>query len=411
MTNSWDDIRSDGTWDYINLLYATWDDLLTDTRNPDAPPPPPGGSQAGITPDLAGMSLGGAYQAGLLAGFAKFAVIAYRQTWMADSTFYFREVSPALGYVNQTTTPGTGWWLDDPDTRPPVAPPNGSFFTDLAELGVPDQYPEPGEDIAVHDTLCFVFQVPDNHPTPSLGDLAGGLDVGYGVDDTGTVAWWCYEFSADAIPGALLPDIVLYNGPPVAPVTILDVPEIARNPLVIFTAPPTPEPVGLIEDVPQFERQSYEINAVLRAVDNELARIRAAQAAMILNWFPLTADAMLDRFESMLGLPTDPATENLVQRRNIVLAYMRRLRSEGGGLDWEANMDSLAGTGTWSYAEHNPADPESPPAYTVNVAIPQVLARVGWSFVRDITPAHLAINESYTGGWLVGESLLDIDPL
>jgi hypothetical protein len=180
--------------------------------------------------------------------------------------------------------------------------------------------------------------------------------------------------------------------------------------------------------VPPFEQGSYEISAVLRVVANELARLNAAlapptrmpdgtlvQGALSQQWFPASADVLLARFEAMLGLPMEPksATGIPVQlsvRRNLVLAYIQRLRLEGTGLDWNTAMTSLAGT-AWNYAENDPANPFSPPPYSISVNIPQVYASVGWAFVRGITPAHIAIIEGYTGGWLLGISLLDQDNL
>lgn len=40
----------------------------------------------------------------------------------------------------------------------------------------------------------------------------------------------------------------------------------------------------------------------------------------------------------------------------------------------------------------------------VSVNIPQAAAGVAWPFIRDLTPAHLAIIQGYTGGFIVGSS-------
>ena len=37
--------------------------------------------------------------------------------------------------------------------------------------------------------------------------------------------------------------------------------------------------------------------------------------------------------------------------------------------------------------------------------IPQAAAGL-WPFIRDITPAHLVVTEGYTGGFIVGSSLV-----
>ena len=393
--NTWDNLASLGTWDYIAGLYTSWDNLYLNRQQPPAGIPPIPGPQAGITPDLAGLSLAGAYQAGLAAGYKNFQIVAYRETYMINPEFaYFLEIAPALGYVAQTATPGSGG-----DT---TNVPDGSFFTVQPTIGVPDQTPDPGSVVATNGTLCFVFQISDDRPEPN--DVTRFMTDG-DTPGTGTMVWWEYTFSANNVPPTLQESMNLYNGLPMAPVDLTSVewPLIAQNPLAIFTVQPPLAPTDLLSEVPPFERGSYEISTVLRVVSNELARVAAGQEAMTQQWFPTSADVLLARFEAMLGLPVEPAGQSLTVRRGIVLAYLQRLRVEGTGLDWIASMDALAGT-AWTYQEHDPADGSSPPAYTVNVNIPQVFASVGWTFVRDITPAHILVTEGYTGGWLVGVS-------
>jgi hypothetical protein len=175
----------------------------------------------------------------------------------------------------------------------------------------------------------------------------------------------------------------------------------ASDPLGAFTTVPVVDPLNLLDDVPPFERQSAEIQAVLQAVGNELQRLEAARRALINNFFPGTSDALLPLFEQLLGLPVDPPA-GLPQRQSLVLATMRRLKGEGRGLDWQATITQLVGGGAWTYQEHDPANPSSPPPYTVAVRIPQAAAGIGWPFIRDLTPAHLAINEGYSDGFFVG---------
>lgn len=173
------------------------------------------------------------------------------------------------------------------------------------------------------------------------------------------------------------------------------------DPLAIFTAPPALDPPDLVGAVPPFEQSSYEVQAVLGAIANELGRIEAARQALIQNFFPLTADALLPMFETLLGLPVNPPA-SLALRHQLVAAYMQRLATEGRGLDWTAGVSQAAGTTNWNYQEHDPANPASPAAYVLNVNIPQAAAGVAWPLINDLTPAHLFINEGYTGGFIVG---------
>jgi hypothetical protein len=123
------------------------------------------------------------------------------------------------------------------------------------------------------------------------------------------------------------------------------------DPLAIFAAPPVLEPPDLLGEVPPFEQSSYEIQAVLGVVANELARIEAAQQALVTNFFPASADALLPIFESLLGLPVAPPGQGVAQRQSVVLAYMQRLKSGGRGLDWVNALSALAGA-SFTYQEH-----------------------------------------------------------
>lgn len=175
----------------------------------------------------------------------------------------------------------------------------------------------------------------------------------------------------------------------------------ATDPLDVFTTLPVVGQLDLLDDVPPFERQSAEIQTVLRVVGNELQRLETARQSLIDNFFPGTADALLGLFEALLGLPVNPPA-SLPLRQSLVLATMRRLKGQGRGLDWEASITQLVGGAAWSYQEHDPANPSSPAANTVAVRIPQAAAGIGWPFIRDLTPAHLAINEGYSDGFFVG---------
>jgi hypothetical protein len=136
---------------------------------------------------------------------------------------------------------------------------------------------------------------------------------------------------------------------PGEPVEVLD-------PLAVFTAVPDAEPLDLLSEVPPFERSASEIQAVLRVVGNELQRVETARQALILNFAPANADALLPMFEQLLGLPVDPPGLTLDSRRQLVLASMRRLKGPGDvgvGRFWEDTITALLGA-SWNYAESNP---------------------------------------------------------
>lgn len=143
---------------------------------------------------------------------------------------------------------------------------------------------------------------------------------------------------------------------------------VAQPPSLVAN-PPTVDAPDLIDALPPFERQSYDIQGALTAIGNELARVEQARQEVIANFFPATADGLLGFFEQMLGLPVAPAGTTLAQRQNDVLAYMLGLKADASGLSWEASVTAVVGT-NWTYKEHDPADPSSPAAYTVLVDIP-----------------------------------------
>jgi uncharacterized protein DUF2313 len=132
---------------------------------------------------------------------------------------------------------------------------------------------------------------------------------------------------------------------------------------------PAPLSLQLIQDLAPFERDSYDIQAVLRAIEGELTRLEVARQQMILSWFPATADALLGMWEAIVGLPVDNPQFSLAQRQAAVLAFMQRLKGEFTGLSWEQTITGLIGA-NWTYQEHDPADGSSPAAYCVLVNAP-----------------------------------------
>lgn len=178
------------------------------------------------------------------------------------------------------------------------------------------------------------------------------------------------------------------------------------DPLGVFGSPPV-DPPDLLSEVPPYERGAYEVQAVLRAVANELGRIEAVRQALIENFFPGTANALLPFFERLLGLAADPPGVTLDARQALATAAMARLGGQGSGLEWEAAVTGLVGAG-WSYQEHDPADLTSPPAYTIAMKIPSAMASA-WPVIREITPAHVDIVEGYSDGFFVGITAIGSD--
>ena len=181
----------------------------------------------------------------------------------------------------------------------------------------------------------------------------------------------------------------------------LGTPLPSLDPLAVFAAPPALDPPDLVSDLPPFEQSSYEVQAVLGVIANELARLDAARLALIQNFFPLTADALLPLFEQLLGLPVNPPA-SLALRHQLVAAYMQRLKSEGRGLDWTAAITAAVGTINWNLSGARSRQSGLAGRLHGQRQHPAVSAGIAWPLIRDITPAHVAIVEGYTGGFLVG---------
>lgn len=153
----------------------------------------------------------------------------------------------------------------------------------------------------------------------------------------------------------------------------------------------TEKALALIEDLPPFLVDSYDIRAVLAALSNEIDRIDAAIEEIRDNFYPQRGEKYLKAWESLLGVAIEPPDKTLAQRRVSVLAILQSLKTSGSGLSWEAALSQLIGT-SWSYAEHDPAVPTSPPAHTLKFTIP---------FGSPLSvPTGLAKSSFTTGGTL-----------
>lgn len=169
----------------------------------------------------------------------------------------------------------------------------------------------------------------------------------------------------------------------------------------------------MLEDLPPILRWDPDIRAVIYADAKETERQEQTIDALIREFFPATMTWVgfgLD--ERLLRLPPI-GTDG--QRRDAITAARRRLGRLRGGLDWKDAVTLIVGSTSWSYAEHDPADPTSPDPGVIRIFLPfdpadydylrvETLIRVqspaGWDFV--VSP-----DEGFVlGGGLLGESPL-----
>lgn len=146
-----------------------------------------------------------------------------------------------------------------------------------------------------------------------------------------------------------------------------------------------------------------EVQQVVDCLARELQRLEDRAGQIRDELFPTqTQDdwSGLSMWESLLGLPVDLPGATLLQRQQLVLASIQQ-RGESSGAQWINLISTALGTTNWVHQE-------GPGAYTVTITIPyQPGGLIGGQVVqlaRRVTPAHLAINSGFTGGFVIGVS-------
>jgi hypothetical protein len=176
----------------------------------------------------------------------------------------------------------------------------------------------------------------------------------------------------------------------------------------------TPLGVTFRSWLPVILRDSPDHLAVLHCCARELERLEAKIEQVRAQFFPQTADILLKVYEAELKTTIEPAGATLDERRQTVLAMLRKMKATPSGLDWQENVTRLIGAG-WSYSEHDVDEPGSPPAYTIRVELPFPPSSSRYAQVerllRDITPAHLDLLVVFTGGFILDQSQLDQEAL
>lgn len=158
--------------------------------------------------------------------------------------------------------------------------------------------------------------------------------------------------------------------------------------------------------------------AVINAQANELQRIEDAAVAVTTAMFPTRSTdvpllngswtaPILSMWETLLNLPVNPSGVSLADRRSKVQAHIQK-RNSGAGSDWVAVLTEGLGPVAWTHQE-------GPGPYQVTILIPYVAGSYSAGQVaalaRAITPAHLDLSVGYAEGFLVGISLVGLEPL
>jgi hypothetical protein len=171
-----------------------------------------------------------------------------------------------------------------------------------------------------------------------------------------------------------------------------------------------PLTVRMFDTMPPFYAPDSMLQGIMDALGRELQRFEDYLNDLRFRMFPQNADdkyRTLGMWEMMLGLPVEPTTQTVVQRRALVLARTGG-QDVSAGSDWLAAMNRAMGGTPWSYQE-------GPGSYQVTLLIPFGIASFNsvqvLALARAITPAHIDVAVQYLQGFIVGEGIVGEDRL
>jgi hypothetical protein len=128
--------------------------------------------------------------------------------------------------------------------------------------------------------------------------------------------------------------------------TDLDIPDLATATSVDQVVDP-----DLLEDVvdslPTLMRRDPTIRAIQNCSAYELTRLAKLIEVAKANMFPQTATELIPLFEAFWNIAPNPQLTTQ-QRRDVLIAHLRRVTTTGSGAEWEQNMSDLFGS-QWTY--------------------------------------------------------------
>jgi uncharacterized protein DUF2313 len=154
--------------------------------------------------------------------------------------------------------------------------------------------------------------------------------------------------------------------------------------------------------MPHYYREDPAAQAIIDPVARELKRLEEFLKLVQNQWYPQNAAddyGQLGLREEQLGIPVEPQSLSVEQRRQIVAAY-EQARLSGSGEDWIILLTMALGATIWEHDENDPGD------YDLRLTIPY--EELGFSagqveaLADVVTPAHLNIALTYSEGFIVG---------
>lgn len=190
---------------------------------------------------------------------------------------------------------------------------------------------------------------------------------------------------------------------------VLETPETTLTHRRILT------PLGeeMRDSLPPVLRESPDYLAIIHAIAKECELAVAAIETVRRQFNPAHADLLLGVWERITRQTVNPPL-TIAERQAAVTARLRKMLTIGEGSAWEEQVSAIVGIG-WSYEEHIPGEPASPPAGTLRITLPfppegsryaEALLRI-----REVTPAHLKIEFASASGFLLDESLMDLEEM
>lgn len=176
----------------------------------------------------------------------------------------------------------------------------------------------------------------------------------------------------------------------------------------------TPLGVQMREALPPALQESTDYMGVIHACAKECERL-AAHIETVRNQFnPGIADLLLGVWERITRQTVAPPGTPLAERQKAVTARLRKMLALGRGSAWEEQVTLLFGVG-WSYEEHRAGVGTSPPEGVLRIKLPYGPSDPRYlnsiTQLREITPAHLELQFSAEGGFILDKSLLDVEAM
>lgn len=170
----------------------------------------------------------------------------------------------------------------------------------------------------------------------------------------------------------------------------------------------TPTEARLLDALPPYyggtEDPDPTVLAWIRAVAAECDRIRGLLLDLRDKSIPAKADGpALARWEAALGLPINPPLDSNARRAAIVAALLSR--NAVSAVAWRAAISTALGGAAITVEENTPT------AYRLRVGIPFTddggyLAGWAGAIIRERAPANQVVQIIYSGGFIVGTSLV-----